>query len=98
MNTIDGLTLEEVKYNIYAFGKEAKEFARRRDAARYDHTRAKWQKKYAQAAGWLADNQERLARFEAIEHVNAPDGCQHKNRFIMPGSGAVFCRDCDAKI
>ena len=65
--TIDGLTLAEVKYNIYAFGRDMKNFARKVERARLDHTRARWQKKYANAKGYLENNQERLARFEAVE-------------------------------
>jgi len=73
MNTIDGLTLQEVKWNIYAFGRKAKEFAGKRDRARLDHTRAKWQKKYAEAAGYLTNNQERLAQFESCTTTRAVD-------------------------
>ncbi len=64
---IDDLDLEQVKWNIYAFGADMRRFARKRDAARLDHTRAKWQRKYAESKGYLENNQERLARFEATQ-------------------------------
>jgi hypothetical protein len=73
--TIDGLTLKEVMWNIYAFTKDMNRFARKVERARLDHTRAKWQKKYANAAGYLADNKERLARFGAVEQGVEPT-CQ----------------------
>jgi hypothetical protein len=73
MNTIDGLTYEEVKYNVYAFGKDMKVFARKRDRARTEHMKAKWQRKFANAKGYLENNQERLARFEAFQQLRAVD-------------------------
>lgn len=85
MQTIDGLTLQEVKWNIYAFGRKSKEFAGKRDRARLDHTRAKWQKKYAEAAGYLANNQERLAQFESGTTTRAVDLRQQarpKNKIV----------------
>ena len=73
METVDGLTYQEVKWNVYAFGRKLKEFARKRDNARKDHTRAKWQKKCDECAIYLGNNQARLARFEAVQHALALD-------------------------
>lgn len=76
METIDGLTYQEVKWNVYAFGRKLKEFARKRDNARKDHTRAMWSKKYDECAIYLSNNQSRLARFEAVQQGRAVDAPQ----------------------
>ena len=73
METIDGLNREQVKYNVYAFNRDMRIFASKRDRARTEHMKAKWQRKYAEAKGYLENNQERLARFEAVEHLRAAD-------------------------
>ena len=67
--TIDGLTYEEVKYNVYAFKRDMRIFAGKRDRARTEHMKAKWQRKYAEARGYLDNNQERLARFTKNAHA-----------------------------
>ena len=72
METIDGLTYENVKYNVYAFAKDMRLFARKRDRARTEHMKAKWQRKYANAKGYLENNQERLARFKAFQQGVQP--------------------------
>lgn len=72
METIDGLTYKDVKYNVYAFAKDMKLFASKRDRARTEQMKAKWQRKYANAKGYLENNQERLARFEAFQQGVQP--------------------------
>ncbi len=76
METIDGLNREQVKYNIYAFKRDMRIFASKRDRARTEHMKAKWQRKYAEAKGYLENNQERLARFEAVEPLRAADAAK----------------------
>ena len=61
--TIDGMTFKQVKWNVYAFGADAKRFQRKVDRARKPHTRAKWQKKLDYELKCLEDNKRRLALF-----------------------------------
>lgn len=96
---IDGLTLAETKYNIYAFGRDMRNFARKVERARLDHTRAKWQRKYANAKGYLEDNQKRLACFEAVEH-SVQRTCANCGADDWVSAGfpvtKCYCRNCGA--
>jgi hypothetical protein len=60
--TVDGLTLEDIEWNIYLFGADVKKYTRKRDAATKDHTRSKWQKKLDEATKYLKSSQRRLER------------------------------------
>lgn len=60
--TVDGLTYDDVKYNVYAFGCDVKRAMRKRDAARKPHTRAAYERERASAQRWLESNQQRLAQ------------------------------------
>ena len=95
METIDGLTREQVKYNVYAFKRDMRIFASKRDRAKTEHMKAKWQRKYANAKGYLENNQERLARFEAVEHLRAPDTGKAtvKMGFLTPEEDAAIKAD-----
>jgi len=63
-----GFDKEQVKYNVYAFGRDVRKFTRKRDAARKPHTRAHWQKKVDEYTIYLNDNKGWLAELEAAEH------------------------------
>ena len=70
-----GFDKEQVKYNVYAFGRDVRKFTRKRDAARKPHTRAHWQKKVDEYTIYLNDNKGWLAELEAAEqcvHTDPP--------------------------
>lgn len=55
---------EQTEWNIYAFGADVRKFTRKRDAARMDHARARWQKKVDEYTRYLNDNKQRLAELD----------------------------------
>jgi hypothetical protein len=61
--TVDGMTREQVRYNIYAFGQDLTRALQKRDRARTPHMRAHWVKKGEDAQQALANNQRRLQAF-----------------------------------
>lgn len=60
---IDGMTRNQVSYNVYAFGVDVRKWQRKADRARKDHTRAAFLKRRDEAAKYQEDNRARLARF-----------------------------------
>ncbi len=60
---IDGMTREQVRWNVYAFGVDVKRFQHKVDRARKPHTRAKWQKRLDFELKCLENNKQRLALF-----------------------------------
>ena len=60
---IDGMTFEQVKWNVYVFGADVKKFRYKVDRARKPHTQVKWQKKLDFVLKCLEDNKRRLALF-----------------------------------
>lgn len=73
MKRIDGLTFEEVKYNIYAFARDKRVADRKYHLARSPQGRAKWARKSAEAAFYLENNKRRMEQFqcEAVEAVGS---------------------------
>lgn len=59
------IDIDQTKYNIGAFKLAALRCAKKRDAARKPHTRARWQKKAEEAEHLVRFNQERLAEHAA---------------------------------
>lgn len=80
---IDGMTIEQIKFNVYAFGRDVKTFALKRDASRKEHTRAKWQKKHDEAMHCLANNQKRLAIFFETEQQHADRLAATQQRCVL---------------
>ena len=60
---IDGMSFKQAKYNVYAFGAQAKRLQSKVDGARKPHTRGKWQNKLNDALMYLENNKQRLAQF-----------------------------------
>ena len=63
MKRVDGLTFEQVKYNIYAFAHGVKKFERKVKAARKTHTLKKWIMKRDEAIHTLENNVRRMQEF-----------------------------------
>lgn len=57
---------ERVRYNVYAFGADAKRYERKAAAARKDHTRQAWQKKADDQRYYQCKNQQRLVILDAM--------------------------------
>jgi len=64
---VDGMTQEQVRWNIYEFGADAKRYAIKRDRARKPHTRQRWQKRLDEALYYRDNNKDRLQRFAGQE-------------------------------
>src|SRR5207248_8374280 len=64
-DTVDGLTYDNVRHNVYAHTQDLKRFTRKRDAARLPHRRQYWETKRQEAQRYLEKNTARLARFHA---------------------------------
>jgi len=60
-----GFDREQIEWNVYAFGADVRKFTRKRDAARKDHTRTRWQKKVDEYTIYLNHNKEWLAELNA---------------------------------
>ena len=60
---IDGMTYEQTRYNVYAFGADVTRYRRKRAAARKDHTRQAWDRKIHEWEIYLTKNQRRLDAF-----------------------------------
>jgi hypothetical protein len=60
---IDGMSFEQVRFNIYAFAADVRKFGRKMQRARLPHTRLKWQKKRDEAARYLENNKQRIGKF-----------------------------------
>ena len=88
-----GFDKEQVKYNVYAFGRDVRKFTRKRDAARKPHTRAHWQKKVDEYTIYLNDNKGWLAELEAAEHSAQSDGAG-----TLPESGEYFVEYVESNI
>lgn len=60
---IDGMTFEQTRHNVYVLAAELGRQIIKRDHARKDATRAKWQKKIDETARYLTNNRNRLNKF-----------------------------------
>lgn len=65
-------TRKQVKYNVYAFGVQVRRFTSKRDKARKEHTRARWQKRLDFAMSCLNDNKKYLIELGEAEQSLHP--------------------------
>ena len=75
---IDGMSYQDVSFNLYAFRKDLVFAERKRSAARSDKMKLHWDKKAKEAIQSLNNNTARMATF----HIAAGDCCTTQLRYL----------------
>ena len=83
---IDGMTYEEVKSNVEAFGRDAWEYEQKASRARKSHTRQRWEERAKEARNMKAEDEARLERFATPVRSSWRDPNGRQGQPVIPAN------------